>query len=283
MNLRAMAPVLAAIFVTADAARAERGVTEALPCTACHTTDGWRSKAEGTARFDHATTGFPLTGQHVQTPCVGCHDSKRTVKRACASCHADAHRGRLSTGCDGCHVPAGWRMTKPLEIHRFTRLPLTGMHVLADCTQCHRRANDHQWTGAPVDCFACHEKDYRRPDLRPVHTGSATSPAFPRNCSQCHTPMAWVPARFDPAQLTGSTHVALRTAPPGHDLRFPLSFGIHRGATCEDCHLQSAAPRMVRCDGCHAHDPIRLAAQHKQPVARSGAACLSCHPGGARR
>lgn len=260
--------------------------TENVPCSTCHVTTGWRAKnaAPGEGGFDHATTGFPLTGQHLRASCVSCHDGKRSLKRGCASCHADQHRGRLSQGCDTCHSSIGWRVTKPIEIHRMTRLPLTGMHTLLDCTECHRRANDHQFTGVPADCFSCHEKDYRRPGLRPTHVGSATEPAFPRDCSLCHRAISWVPGRFDAALLTtGRTAAALQVAPPNHDLRFPIAFGVHRGASCDDCHAAPASPRLVRCVGCHAHDPLRLAEQHRTPVSTTPSACLSCHPGGARR
>jgi hypothetical protein len=164
----------------------------------------------------------------------------------------------------------------------MTRFPLTGMHVLADCSECHRRASEHRFTGAPIDCFACHEKDYRRPTLRPVHVGSATSAPFPRDCSQCHRALGWAPAALA-GPLAAAVASPLRAAPPNHDVRFPISFGVHRTATCDDCHGSLAAPRAVRCVGCHAHDPVRLAQQHKQPTATDGASCLTCHPGGARR
>lgn len=261
-----------------------KSFADAVPCSACHTTAAWRAKG-GTGEatgFDHATTGFPLSGQHKNATCVSCHSTTRALKRECASCHEDPHRGRLMRSCDNCHVPASWKLTRPLEIHRMTRFPLTGMHVLADCSECHRRASEHQWTGAPVECFACHEQEYRRADLRPVHIGSATSPSFPRDCSQCHRPIAWAPALFTPGAL-GSGASALRGAPPNHDLRFPIAFGVHRTATCDDCHSTLAVPRAVRCIGCHAHDPARVMQQHRQPVATDGSACLSCHPGGARR
>jgi hypothetical protein len=263
--------------------------TDVIPCSACHTTAAWRSKgASGEqAKFDHSTTGFPLTGQHMNVPCVDCHNTTIAIKRACVSCHAsdDIHRGRLLQPCDACHSPAGWRVTQPFEIHRRTRFPLTGMHVLADCTECHRRASENRWTEAPIDCFACHEKDYRRPGIQPVHVGTATTVPLPRDCSLCHRSTAWVPAA-----ATGSTSSALtrlagpqRAAPPGHDLRFPITFGFHRTATCDDCHASLAVPRAVRCIGCHVHDPARLMQQHRQPVSTDGASCLTCHPGGARR
>jgi hypothetical protein len=262
---------------------APRTFTDAVSCNACHTTTAWRAKgsSDGTS-FDHSTTGFPLTGEHVHASCVACHNATRAIKRACVSCHADFHQGRLSQSCDNCHSPVGWNVTRPSQIHRMTRFALTGMHVLADCSECHVRASEHRWTGAPSDCFACHEQDYRRPNIFPVHVGNAMSAPFPRDCSLCHRAVAWVPAT-QPSAVIGATATPLRAAPASHDLRFPISFGVHRTASCDDCHASPAAPRAVRCIACHAHDPARLLQQHRQPLATDGASCLGCHPGGARR
>jgi hypothetical protein len=261
-----------------------KGFTAAVPCSACHTTTAWREKgASGDgAKFDHSTTGFPLTGQHIHASCTACHNSTRVLKRACVSCHEDFHRGRLSQSCDTCHTPAGWLVTRPLDIHRRTRFPLTGMHVLADCTECHLRASENRYINAPIDCFGCHEADYRRPGNQPSHVGTATSAPLPRDCSLCHRAVSWVPAALGgPLATQGS---ALGTqAPKNHDMRFPLSFGVHRTASCEDCHASPAAPRAVRCIGCHAHDPVTLQQQHKQPIPTDGPSCMACHPGGARR
>lgn len=264
-------------------------ITSSLPCTACHTTDGWKTRATGgdTGGFDHSKTGFPLTGMHASVACVSCHVANRpTPKRECASCHDDWHRGRLSSSCDRCHASTSWKMTKPMEIHRFTRFPLTGMHALADCNECHRRAADHQWTGAPTDCFGCHEKEYLRPNLRPAHQGPGVVDPFPRDCSVCHRSISWVPAfvRLTPTGVAPQGLTAAGAAAPRtHDLRFPISFGPHRMAACSDCHTSPTIAQAIRCVGCHAHDPARLTAQHKQPINTVGGSCLGCHPGGARR
>jgi hypothetical protein len=262
------------------------GFSDAVACSACHSTRSWKSTdaGGGTVKFDHSTTGFPLTGEHVYTSCIACHNSTRPIKRECVSCHEDFHRGRLTQSCDTCHSPAGWKVTQPLVIHRRTRFPLTGMHVLADCTQCHLRASEQKFTDAPIDCYGCHEQDYRRPGNFPVHVGTATSPPLPRDCSLCHRAIAWVPAGV-PSSLLGSlaTPLQAQVAPRNHDSRFPVGYGSHRTATCSDCHASLAVPRAVRCIGCHAHDPVLLVQQHRQPIATDGAACLSCHPGGVRR
>jgi hypothetical protein len=267
----------------APAGHGGKSFTDAVPCSACHTTTTWRQLGTSgdSGGFDHATTGFPLTGQHVHTPCASCHSGTTPLKRACASCHEDAHRGRLLLTCDGCHTPAGWKVTRPLELHRMTRFPLTGMHVLADCTECHQRASEQRWTDAPVECFACHEAQYRNPSNFPVHVGTATTPPLPRDCSLCHQALSWVPAKI-PTSLSGGLGSLVRPAPASHAIRFPLT-GVHRAASCDDCHASVAVPRATRCIGCHAHDPVLVTRQHRQTVAMDGPSCLTCHPGGARR
>jgi len=155
---------------------------------------GWRAKgASGEQKFRSRDDRVPLTGAHIHTPCVGCHMPPKPSS-------ALALRVTMTpTAAASCvvrhlHTPAGWRVARPLEMHRMTRFPLTGMHVLADCSQCHLRASEQRWTDAPVDCYACHQKDYRRPDIFPVHQGTATSDPLPRDCSLCHRAIAWVPA-----------------------------------------------------------------------------------------
>lgn len=68
----------------------------------------------------------------------------------------------------------------------------------------------------------------------------------------------------------------------GHDLRFPISFGRHRNVPCTDCHVAEAAPRIVLCTGCHAHDAQLLQQQHRN-LGSMQSGCLHCHPGGAAR
>jgi len=271
---------------TLASARASRhlSVTEGMDCSACHTPDSWKSvtaSADG-AGFDHATTGFPLTARHRDVSCAGCHGGERQVTRQCVGCHQDVHAGQLGAACDGCHSSASWQATSAFARHRQTRLPLTGMHALVDCRDCHQRTGDRTWTSVAADCFACHEAEYRRPDLHPLHVGVAGDPNTPplsRDCAQCHRAIAWSPAFVSNPLVTGG--LALRSG-DAHDRVFPLSFGPHRGAECSGCHTSPALPRAVRCTGCHAHDEGRLRLQH-QKVAAFQPNCLSCHPGGRAR
>ena len=91
---------------------------------------------------------------------------------------------------------------------------------------------------------------------------------------------AWAPA-FIPATFQFRLSQS-PLAPKSHELRFPIRTGRHRGFACNDCHVALAAPRLVRCTGCHAHSPTRIARQH-QRVGPVRERCLHCHRGGRAR
>ena len=285
LALTTLAVLRAAVADPARPRRRHRSFVEAVDCAACHNPSGWGlSGGSGTGRgFDHARTGFPLAGRHAAAPCTGCHIQGRRTRRECAACHADSHQGRLGDSCDSCHRPVSWNTTTAQQRHRLTRLPLDGAHALADCAACHRRASERSYSGTPAQCFACHEDDYRRTDVHPSHTGGLEGVPFSRDCTECHRTVSWSPAFFVPrgAPAAGG---ALRLSTERHDARFPISFGPHRGASCDSCHASDDAPRVVSCIGCHAHGPVRLALQHGgRVVARDGRACLRCHTGGMAR
>jgi hypothetical protein len=257
-----------------------RSITGGLECDACHDQTSFKmvSRSGASGPFDHDRTGFPLKGRHRELGCMECHAGGRTINGECAGCHADPHRGGLGNDCDRCHTNTSFRIVRAYEIHEQTGFPLTGRHASADCTECHLRNGERRFTGVPSDCFACHEDDYRRPDVHPVHAGTSTTPPFPRDCAQCHRPTGWSPAIVDPTALPGRDAL---TSAESHDDRFPLSYGPHRGASCDSCHASTTVRRAVRCTGCHAHDPARLRATHgARLVSFSGSACLACHRNG---
>lgn len=273
-------------------ARRHDSLIQGMDCSACHTPDGW-TMAPGDGRgggFDHARTGFPLVGRHAAVTCIACHAPGREVRQDCASCHRSPHQGRLSRDCGGCHVPRTWESARAVVMHARTRLPLTGAHLLADCTQCHRRTGERQWTSPPVDCVACHEAEVRNARVHPDHLGRDGGAPFPRDCAICHRTSTWSPAfvQLDIAPihspLAARDAIARGEAPRDHELRFPIRTGAHRGLDCRTCHARPAVPRDVRCTGCHAHAGAALARDHAgQAVPTAATACLSCHPGGRAR
>jgi hypothetical protein len=257
-----------------------RSLTDDLECDACHDQTSFKavSKSGGGRGFDHDRTGFKLEGRHREVGCTECHVAGRTINGECAGCHEDPHRGGMGNDCDRCHTSTSFHLVRATEIHEQTGFPLTGRHASADCTECHIRNGERRFTGVPHECFACHEDDYRRSTNHPVHTGTATTPPFPRDCEECHRPTTWSLAIIDPSRLPGRDPL---TSADAHDSRFPITYGPHRGAPCESCHVSPSVHRAVRCTGCHAHDPARLRATHgARLVSFSGAACLACHRDG---
>jgi len=258
-------------------------ITAGKDCDACHTVASWQLGAQaGGGGFDHARTGFPLLGAHTATPCLACHDGQRRVTRECAGCHRDAHEAQLGSACAECHTAAAWQDTHTLARHQRTRLPLTGKHATVACSACHVTRDERGYSNLPSDCFACHEQDYRR-EIHPDHDGDpndVTAKGLSRACGQCHRATGWKPATLDPGTLARRT----RRAPAGHDLRFAISFGKHRGASCASCHVAAGDPLALACDGCHAHQAKTLRAQHGGRLpALAASACLRCHPGGTAR
>lgn len=265
-----------------------RALTEGMDCNACHTEASWATFGTGAGGgFDHSRTGFPLSGRHRQAGCADCHAAGTQISRTCASCHRDPHQRRLGEDCSECHSALSFQVGDALQKHRATRLPLTGMHALLDCTECHRRSTEPRFSSVPANCYACHAEEYRRSDIHPLHTGvtgDPSQPAFPTDCAQCHRATGWSPAVVDPNQLRAALAQQALMAPPSHDLVFPIARGPHRGAACGDCHLDTRRPELARCTGCHAHSPVKLMQQHDSKAVDARArACLGCHPGGVAR
>lgn len=255
--------------------------TQGMDCGVCHTPAGWgvRSDLQSGSEFDHDLTGFPLRAGHVRAACTQCHDGRKEVERRCVSCHVDEHRGKLGTQCDDCHNASSFKRTDALTLHSRTRLPLTGMHALVDCADCHRRQTSDTYTSLPSQCFACHEADYRRRNLHPVHDGSSGELPFSRQCTECHQTSSFSPAIVDPSRFSMQSQ-SLALDARSHDRAFLLSHGPHRGAPCASCHVELRAPRAVRCTGCHAHENRKLTAQHPNLGTPTDGSCMGCHAGG---
>ncbi len=208
-------------------------------CGKCHTTADWKS-----AKYDHLKeTGFALLGAHAKLDCLNCHRSgnyKEKIAKDCHGCHRadDAHAGRFGGKCADCHDNEQWKGVQydHLARHRFA---LVGAHAKLSCYACHTAYTATQRLGK--DCVACHRSE-------DPHGGKLKG-----GCDGCHGQDAW---------RTGISF--------DHDLsEFPL-LGLHRLASCAQCHTSLAfdsAP--VTCIGCHARDDV-----HKGGLGRK---CESCH------
>ena len=180
------------------------------------------------AAFDHFSTGFPLSGQHVRTACEACH-VKGVFKGTPAQC-GGCHNGGIAPGKTGRHIASS-----------------------NTCDDCHTAAS---WKGARMDhstvtakCESCHN-GVQAPGKHALHIQTRTE------CAECHGTLAWSPARFDHAEASGRRCVTC------HDDRIATGkSGSHVPTTndCGTCHdTRYWKPAKghhdnitSRCDACH--------------------------------
>ena len=225
-------------------------------CSVCHSTTTWAG-----AVFDHATTGFTLTGAHVSVGCADCHVAGRFAgtPTQCIGCHQadfdktsnpNHHQAGISTTCETCHTTANWQNAK--FDHTLSSFPLTGAHLTVPCEQCHLNGN---FTTAATQCSGCHLTDFKNA-LNPNHVAAG----FPQDCSICHTTVQWQGAQFDHNAAT----------------KFPLT-GAHTKVDCAQCHANNVfAGTATQCVGCHLTD---FNSANNPPHATGGLPqdCTMCH------
>jgi hypothetical protein len=198
-------------------------------CQQCHSPAGWRTGA--LAGFDHARTGFPLTGRHRSVSCASCHKPRagsrepvfaKLPHQRCTDCHKDPHQGRLGTTCQQCHSTAGWAAGSRAGFdHGKTRFPLRGEHREVACQQCHTSGRGLRFARFQA-CMDCH---------RDVHAGQLAARKTPGGaaCESCHTVEGFSPSTFTLAMHQQSG--------------YPLA-GAHLAVPCIACHRQVPASEL---------------------------------------
>ena len=195
-------------------------------CTLCHNTINWTS-----ATFNHASTGFALTGAHTTLLCATCHVNNNYALNdpTCKACHLPDYNKTTNPNhaqvgfpqtCEVCHTTTAWQ---PATFdHNKTIFPLTGAHVSVPCTSCHINGN---YTTTPTDCYGCHAANYNA-TTNPNHKAAG----FPTTCATCHNTTSWAGAVFNHTWF-----------------RIP-----HHNAQCSDCHINSANYVVFSCiANCH--------------------------------
>jgi Cytochrome c7 and related cytochrome c len=217
----------------------------------------------GPVGFDHGkSVGFLLEGKHATVACRDCHQPNHQKVKvaptswlgldpACASCHADPHKGALGADCARCHRPTTWKDVASFD-HARTDFPLTGKHAPLACDKCHRPAGATKTILKPIphaECSSCH-KDPHAGRLGP-------------KCSSCHT-------------TTAFAAVTLKAGAFDHDrTRYPLR-GAHRALACTTCHTPGrpdrVRPAFAKCADCHADSHAG-----QGTLAGAPADCAACH------
>jgi len=206
-------------------------------CAGCHGAAAWTN-----ARFDHATTAFPLNGGHAGVECASCHTDATFTSAGtdCVACHRgdDVHRGRNGDQCADCHTVSNWQSSTFNHLS-LTGFPLMGGHRNLSCQDCHRSPEFTDLGNS--SCASCHAGD----DAHDGHFGLA--------CGSCHESRDWQTADFDHASRTG----------------FALPAG-HAELACGACHNGPAGRELpADCAGCHAAEDVH--------DGQLGSQCASCH------
>lgn len=253
-----------------------RESADGAECASCHTVESFTTTTYGVK--EHAESGYPLLGKHIQVECAECHTPAGTATKykiafaRCLDCHVDAHRGQFAAAprenrCEDCHAVQGFQPAKfTLTQHQTTRFALDGAHRAVACVDCHQPApiagaSTAQFHFTDQTCTACHNDPHEgqfEDQMSRVRADGKMA-----GCQACHTTQTWRnPTGFDHSQT-----------------EFPLT-GTHRSVSCAECHTAAAgagkasifsgAPK--NCEGCH-QDP-----HGGQFVSASGqTTCASCH------
>jgi hypothetical protein len=142
-------------------------------CAQCHTPVDWKQ-----ATFDHAQTGFPLTGAHLQVECTQCHVNNvfKGTPTQCSSCHDEPayHAGLFGTDCVSCHTTDAWSPARFNGPHTF---PINhGERGPSSCQTCHP---DNLQT---YTCYGCHE--HQQAEIVARHLAEGITDV--QDCVRCH-------------------------------------------------------------------------------------------------
>jgi len=218
-------------------------------CQGCHNFDSWLG-----ARFDHSTTGFPLTAGHANVPCASCHiNNNYNIQIAPTDCgnsgchlstwqqtnnppHSKAGPSFAAANCAQCHNTTAW--TNVTFDHTSTGFPLTNGHANVPCASCHINSN-YALTIAPNDCgnTGCHLTTWLQTN-NPTHSTAGTAFAA-ANCSTCHDTITWTDSNFN------------------HSVTSFTLTGAHATTACALCHTNNnynLTGANTDCYGCHTTD-----------------------------
>jgi hypothetical protein len=163
-------------------------------CSTCHDTIAW---SDGT--FNHASTGWALTGAHLTTACNLCHTSNNyslnSSNTTCYGCHqADWNSTQTLGGsvpnhiaagypttCDTCHTTTAW--TGATFNHTWFPIPHNG----SVCNDCHQVSTDY----SSFTCINCHtntssDSHNSQTVVDGKHQGVSGYSYGPTICYNCH-------------------------------------------------------------------------------------------------
>jgi len=241
-----------------------------------------RAQTAVSSSFDHAPTGYPLTGTHLSVPCASCHINSRfkNTPTRCFGCHnainfpglgsVFAHPATTNY-CEGCHQTTTWRD------YRF----IDHVQALAPCATCHNgklaagKTPQHIVTNAP--CNTCHLNTVTfkggivLPDA--AKAPAATAPAAPATTA---APLTTGASKPPGTPASSGMQKSSLPAKPNHAAVVSGCATCHNGVAAagrRPNHVVTNAP----CENCHKSTATFAGARmnHAGIVAN----CARCHGG----
>ena len=257
---------------------------------------------ESVEAFDHARIGWPMEGRHAELDCTECHANANAgvlpegehrylgLDNNCATCHEDAHEGRMALSCAQCHGQEDFAELRSVGHER--QLPLIGGHADISCRTCHADDGEHSLeslghggTRPPSRrCADCHASPHESSFVMGVAKLVQRAPGA--SCVTCHVPehTSFLERHLEPGALTVSAELHAASG-------FPLD-APHDAVSCEECHgpaLRPFAGRFRdrspdRCSACH-EDPHGgqftggpfMKGEHGMEGEHGPSDCLACH------
>ena len=231
----------------------------AANCSTCHDTIAWTDVTS----FNHASTGFALTGTHATTPCALCHvNNNYTLTSAntdCYGCHQDKWSSTATLGgnipnhltagfptslCSQCHDTTTW--ADSTFNHTSTGFALVGTHATTACALCHT-SNNYSLTSSNTDCMGCHLSSWNSTQTLGGNVPNHVAANFPTSasaCSTCHPITTWSAGVFDHSTTGFPLTNSHQMAPAG------------KVTACTQCHIGgnytlSIQPTDCGNSGCH--------------------------------
>ena len=197
--------------------------------------------------FNHAATGFPLTGGHATAACETCHV-------------AGVFKGTAKT-CDGCHALG----------KRVVATPKSTSHIVTDapCDTCHFNtytflgARYNHGTAQPGQCATCHNG--RLAQGRPASHGVGLKATD--SCDHCHRSYAFLPSSWNHVGVAPHT-----CDNPGCHVQGSNQY-YRSGTTHTRLGMVS-----YYCDECHKYGSWLTALFIHDRPSPSGV-CMGCHDG----
>ena len=212
-------------------------------------------------KFNHSTTFFPLTGSHIGVSCRECHKdaSLTSLPTDCQSCHPMNIQHTSNLGdCTLCHTTVTF--SAPYFNHNRIGISIQGVHiglVVSSCLNCHV---PNSYSGISFTCSNCH---------KPNNVDGRVHRSLTDQCEQCHSQLAWIPARF-----------------PEHNTYATQLVGAHAPLRCSSCHSSAFTNWLninyrdnpdptMSCARCHTRN--YRAGKHGHSGIVADANCGRCH------